>query len=217
MYPHIVRAKTYGIDRLPEMPPARSSACEGMPPLAWRLPCPLYGTKISLEYRRNARIDPSIGVRTRRAIREEVSHSAFISMVEPTRLEDALDDEAWVEAMQEELNQFVRNDVWELVPRPKNHSIIGTKWVFKNKSNDDLPISTYYAISEGEDVIIEDTTNEKLIIDLGGTPNEFKADNQTTIDELRKINLSTEDDRSSAIRFLCFSISSAYVMSLGLR
>ena len=75
-------------------------------------------------------------MRTRRAIREEVSHSAFISMVEPTRLEDALDDEAWVEAMQEELNQFVRNDVWELVPRPKNHSIIETKWVFKNKSND---------------------------------------------------------------------------------
>ncbi|PKU76474.1 Retrovirus-related Pol polyprotein from transposon TNT 1-94 [Dendrobium catenatum] len=38
--------------------------------------------------------------------------------------------------MQEELNQFVRNDVWELVERPKKQSVVGTKWVFKNKVND---------------------------------------------------------------------------------
>nr|GEZ64618.1 retrovirus-related Pol polyprotein from transposon TNT 1-94 [Tanacetum cinerariifolium] len=35
--------------------------------------------------------------------------------------------------MQEELNQFVDNDDWELVPQPKNMTIIGTKWVFRNK------------------------------------------------------------------------------------
>ena len=35
--------------------------------------------------------------------------------------------------MQDELSQFKRNDVWELVPRPRNQSIIGTKWVFRNK------------------------------------------------------------------------------------
>ena len=35
--------------------------------------------------------------------------------------------------MQEELNQFEINQVWELVPRPKDKHIIGTKWVFKNK------------------------------------------------------------------------------------
>ena len=35
--------------------------------------------------------------------------------------------------MQEELNQFERSKVWTLVPRPLNHPIIGTKWVFKNK------------------------------------------------------------------------------------
>ena len=38
--------------------------------------------------------------------------------------------------MQEELQQFRINQVWELVPRPKNHSVIGTKWVFRNKLND---------------------------------------------------------------------------------
>ena len=35
--------------------------------------------------------------------------------------------------MHEELHQFVRNDVWELVPRPKGVNVIGTKWIFKNK------------------------------------------------------------------------------------
>ena len=35
--------------------------------------------------------------------------------------------------MQEELNQFERNDVLELVEKPENYPIIGTKWVFRNK------------------------------------------------------------------------------------
>ena len=36
-------------------------------------------------------------------------------------------------AMQEELNQFEKSEVWELVPRPSNQSVIGTRWVFKDK------------------------------------------------------------------------------------
>ena len=35
--------------------------------------------------------------------------------------------------MQEELNQFERNNIWILVARPKNHPIIRTKWVYRNK------------------------------------------------------------------------------------
>ncbi|GJY59683.1 hypothetical protein Tco_0459575 [Tanacetum coccineum] len=38
-----------------------------------------------------------------------------------------------VEALKEELNQFTTNDVWELVPNPKSLTVIGTKWVFRNK------------------------------------------------------------------------------------
>ncbi|WKA11357.1 hypothetical protein VitviT2T_028863 [Vitis vinifera] len=38
--------------------------------------------------------------------------------------------------MQEELNQFERSEVWELVPRPSNQSVIGTKWVFRNKMDE---------------------------------------------------------------------------------
>ena len=39
--------------------------------------------------------------------------------------------------MHEELNQFVRNYVWELAPRIENVHVIGTKWLFKNKTDED--------------------------------------------------------------------------------
>ena len=39
--------------------------------------------------------------------------------------------------MNEELDQIEKNDTWELVPRPKNKNVIGTKWVFRNKLNED--------------------------------------------------------------------------------
>jgi hypothetical protein len=38
-------------------------------------------------------------------------------------------------AMQEELNNFTRNEVWHLVPRP-NQNVVGTKWVFRNKQDE---------------------------------------------------------------------------------
>ncbi|WJZ99716.1 hypothetical protein VitviT2T_018136 [Vitis vinifera] len=39
-------------------------------------------------------------------------------------------------AMQEELNQFERSELWELVPRPSNQSVIGTRWAFRNKMDE---------------------------------------------------------------------------------
>ena len=52
------------------------------------------------------------------------------------KVDEALQDADWVNSMHEELHQFVRNDVWELVPRPKGVNMIGTKWIFKNKSDE---------------------------------------------------------------------------------
>ena len=46
-----------------------------------------------------------------------------------------LKDVDWVNAMHEELNNFTRNQVWELVERPKDHNVIGAKWVFWNKQD----------------------------------------------------------------------------------
>jgi nicotinamide mononucleotide adenylyltransferase len=60
-----------------------------------------------------------------------------VSSIEPKKIEEALMDVDWVNAMHEELNNFTRNQVWELVERLKNHSVIGTKWVFRNKQYQD--------------------------------------------------------------------------------
>ena len=65
-----------------------------------------------------------------------ITHSCYLSQFEPKKVDEALQDVDWVNSMHEELHQFVRNDVWELVPRPKGVNVIGTKWIFRNKSNE---------------------------------------------------------------------------------
>jgi len=57
----------------------------------------------------------------------------FLSNIEPKNINEALPDSDWVTVMQEELHQFERNKVWHLVPKPKDRTIISTKWVFQNK------------------------------------------------------------------------------------
>ena len=73
------------------------------------------------------------GVQTRRQLEKYIANVAFISKLEPKNINEACDDEFWLLAMSEELNQFTRNDVWDLVDRPKDHPVIGTRWVFRNK------------------------------------------------------------------------------------
>ena len=63
-----------------------------------------------------------------------MSYSCYLSQVEPTKVEKALQDESWVETMHDELLQFQRNDVWTLVPKPEGEHIIGTKWIFRSKT-----------------------------------------------------------------------------------
>ena len=60
----------------------------------------------------------------------------LLSVIEPTTVDEAFSDDGWILAMQEELNQFQRADVWDPVPKPFQKNIIGTKWVFRNKLNE---------------------------------------------------------------------------------
>ncbi|KAI3665009.1 hypothetical protein L6452_43625 [Arctium lappa] len=76
-------------------------------------------------------------VQTRSATLNQCMHDSFLSKIEPTRVSEALADSDWVSAMQEELNQFEALKVWRLVPKPEGKSVIGTKWVFKNKKDED--------------------------------------------------------------------------------
>ncbi|GJU72026.1 ATP-dependent DNA helicase PIF1-like protein [Tanacetum coccineum] len=51
----------------------------------------------------------------------------------PTSIAKALEDPDWVAAMQEEMQQFINQKVWKLVPLPDGKNAIGTKWILKNK------------------------------------------------------------------------------------
>ncbi|GKD86287.1 retrovirus-related pol polyprotein from transposon TNT 1-94 [Tanacetum coccineum] len=52
----------------------------------------------------------------------------FLSEEEPKKVSEALKHPGWVDAMQDELNQFARNKVWTLVPTPYGKTIIGSRW-----------------------------------------------------------------------------------------
>ena len=77
--------------------------------------------------------DISKGITTRYSLKDACNNMDFVSLIEPKNLNEAIIDEHWIIAMQEELNQFERNKFWELVDKPNNQSVIGTKWVFRNK------------------------------------------------------------------------------------
>jgi len=56
--------------------------------------------------------------------------------VEPKHIDDAMQDDNWIKAIQEELDQFQKNDVWKLVKLPKGMKVVGAKLVFYNKLNE---------------------------------------------------------------------------------
>ncbi|KAJ9551882.1 hypothetical protein OSB04_015927 [Centaurea solstitialis] len=60
----------------------------------------------------------------------------FLSQTEPKKAHDAMKEPSWIEATQEELLQFVLQHVWDLVDLPKGHRVIGTKWIFRNKTDE---------------------------------------------------------------------------------
>nr|GEX54142.1 retrovirus-related Pol polyprotein from transposon TNT 1-94 [Tanacetum cinerariifolium] len=74
--------------------------------------------------------DPLFGV----PILEVTSaQSSSTTSVEPKTYKEALTQSCWIEAMQEELNEFERLEVWELVPRPDKVTVITLKWIYKVK------------------------------------------------------------------------------------
>ncbi|GJW97066.1 putative ribonuclease H-like domain-containing protein [Tanacetum coccineum] len=62
--------------------------------------------------------------------------ACFLSQHEPKKISEALEDESWVDAMQEELLQFEIQKVWVLVDLPYGKKAIGTKWVYRNKKDE---------------------------------------------------------------------------------
>ncbi|KAK1419452.1 hypothetical protein QVD17_28620 [Tagetes erecta] len=77
-----------------------------------------------------------------RTMRSQIEHaniclySCFLSQVVPKNISEALQDNSWIEAMQEELLQFRKQEVWKLVDLPEEENAIGTRWLYKNKPDE---------------------------------------------------------------------------------
>nr|GEX05676.1 retrovirus-related Pol polyprotein from transposon TNT 1-94 [Tanacetum cinerariifolium] len=80
--------------------------------------------------------DPKSSVRTKGQLANSCLFSCLLSSIEPANVAEALRDDDWVSAMQEDLDQFARLKVWRLIPRPEGKTIIKTKWIFKNKKDE---------------------------------------------------------------------------------
>nr|KAJ0223121.1 hypothetical protein LSAT_V11C200078420 [Lactuca sativa] len=74
---------------------------------------------------------------THSATKNECLRASFLSIIEPKGIKDALQDADWVKAMQEDLAEFECNNVWDLVPTPEGVSIVGSRWVYRNNSDED--------------------------------------------------------------------------------
>ena len=65
--------------------------------------------------------------------------------VEPSSFEEAVEKQVWKDAMQEEYQSIMKNDVWDVVPRPERKSVVTSKWIYKIKHVVDGNIGKYKA------------------------------------------------------------------------
>ena len=64
---------------------------------------------------------------------------------EPTCFEEAVQEKEWMDAMTKEYQSIIKNDVWEVVPRPKNKDVVSSKWIYKIKHAPDISIEKHKA------------------------------------------------------------------------
>ncbi|GKC80916.1 retrovirus-related pol polyprotein from transposon TNT 1-94 [Tanacetum coccineum] len=82
--------------------------------------------------------DPSKPVMIRNRFQADVEvcmYALTVSIIELKNIKEAMLDASWIESMQDELNQFKRLDVWELVECLIGRNIIAVKWIWKNKTD----------------------------------------------------------------------------------
>ncbi|GJV06734.1 retrovirus-related pol polyprotein from transposon TNT 1-94 [Tanacetum coccineum] len=60
-------------------------------------------------------------------------YNSVLSKVKPKNFKSAVTEDCWFQAMQDEIYEFDRLDVWELVPPPDCAMIIALKWIYKVK------------------------------------------------------------------------------------
>ena len=82
---------------------------------------------------------------------------------EPSSYQEATEHQVWQDAMVEEYSSIMQNDVWEVVPRPTDRVVVGSRWIYKIKHGADGSIKKYKArfmakgFSQKEGIDYEDT------------------------------------------------------------
>jgi hypothetical protein len=72
--------------------------------------------------------------------------------VEPSSYEDVARHKAWQEAMMEEYASIMKNDVWEVVLRPEDKKVVGSKWIYKVKHAEYGSVDKYKESLRGQGV-----------------------------------------------------------------
>ncbi|GJS08071.1 retrovirus-related pol polyprotein from transposon TNT 1-94 [Tanacetum coccineum] len=83
--------------------------------------------------------DPSCSISTRKQLQTDAMwcyFDAFLTFVEPKNFKQAMTEPSWIDAMQEEIHEFERLQVWELVPCPDKVLLIKLKWIYKVKTDE---------------------------------------------------------------------------------
>ncbi|GJU24217.1 retrovirus-related pol polyprotein from transposon TNT 1-94 [Tanacetum coccineum] len=135
---HMNNDPFFGIP-IPENDSEASSSSDVIPTVVHNCSSP--NSKHVTKWTKDHPLDNIIGelerpVSTRLQLHEQALfcyYDAFLSSVEPKTYKDALTQACWIEAMQEELNEFEHLEVWELVPRPDKVMVITLKWIYKVK------------------------------------------------------------------------------------
>jgi hypothetical protein len=88
---------------------------------------------------------------TMRQVKKPKPFSSYTTLMcdlleeEPTCFEEAIQRKEWADAMTEEYQSIMKNEVWEIVPRPKNKDVVSSRWLFKIKHVADGSIGKYKA------------------------------------------------------------------------
>jgi hypothetical protein len=101
---------------------------------------------------------------------------------EPSTFEEVVEKQEWKDAMMEEYQSIMKNDVWEIVPRPEGKSVVTSKWIYKIKHVVDGSIDKYkarfvargFSQKEGEDydetfALVSRYTSIRSIISLAAS------------------------------------------------
>eukprot|EP00253_Pinus_taeda_P014710 PITA_14710 len=104
---------------------------------------PLQPTKVKNSSSENFIGEPS---NSKREQKQPDRYQALVAQDgEPTSFKEAAQHQVWLDAMVEEYNSIMVNDVWEVMSRSQDRSVVGSKWIYKIKYVADGSVEKYKA------------------------------------------------------------------------